>query len=244
MHKNVKDYYDAHLSHFYSWMAGDFKTRVEEFHTFIRDHNLGPRTNRVAYDLGAGHGIQAVALAQAGYRVVAIDFNERLLSELKVNAQELDVELVTADLREAPSLLAEQAGLILCWGDTLTHLDDIAEVRALLLQLDALLGPGGRLVLSFRDYTTATDGKSRVIPVKSDKNRILTCFLEYQDHHVVVTDLLYEWVENQWIPRVMSYRKARLEPKVILEILNEAGLHVIVNQTMSGMVTLIASKNQ
>jgi len=87
MPANVKDYYEAHLSHFYSWMAGDFGTRVQEFHAFVRDNGLAPRSNRLAYDLGAGHGIQTVALAQAGYRVIAMDFNERLLSELDVNAR-------------------------------------------------------------------------------------------------------------------------------------------------------------
>jgi len=153
-----------------------------------------------------------------------------------------EVGVVRGDIREAPGRLTEPAGLILCWGDTLTHLNDLTEVRTLLFGFGGMLDTGGSLVLSFRDYTTAIDGNARFIPVKSDRNRILTCFLEYHDNSVVVTDLLHEWVDSKWIQRAMSYRKVRLDPKVIVEILREGGLHIVVNRTVSGHVTLVASK--
>ena len=43
--------------------------------------------------------------------------------------------------------------LILCMGDTLTHLLDVEVVANLFAAACRLLKPGGRMVLTYRDYT-------------------------------------------------------------------------------------------
>ena len=47
--------------------------------------------------------------------------------------------------------------------------------------------------------------------VKNDDSRILTCFLEYFPHHVMVHDILYEKQGGKWIQKVGSYPKLRLD---------------------------------
>jgi 2-polyprenyl-3-methyl-5-hydroxy-6-metoxy-1,4-benzoquinol methylase len=46
---------------------------------------------RSAIDLGAGYGIQSIALANLGFRVRAVDFNRQLLEELSVNKKSLPI---------------------------------------------------------------------------------------------------------------------------------------------------------
>jgi 2-polyprenyl-3-methyl-5-hydroxy-6-metoxy-1,4-benzoquinol methylase len=240
---DTKAYYDTHLSRFYSWMAGDFETKQREFLDLLRSHNLKPTENRLAYDLGAGHGIQAGALTKAGFEVTAVDFNDQLLSELSANTAGLNIKIIKDDIRTVHKSLLTPAALITCWGDTLTHLNDLQEVRTLIHNMASLLATGGKMMLSFRDYTRALEGPARFIPVKSDNERILTCILEYETDHVIVTDLLNERLADGWRQTAMSYKKIRLNPAALVDILTSEGLIIDHNQTVKGMVTIIASKS-
>ena len=79
----VKDHYDQHLAHFYEWMTGDFDQHMHAQLEYFQSHALIPdAANQRAIDLGAGHGIHSVALAKLGYHVLAVDFNQHLLSLL------------------------------------------------------------------------------------------------------------------------------------------------------------------
>ena len=62
-------------------------------------------------------------------------------------------------------------------GDTLTHLPQLSSVEQLFSLAAESLGPKGKFIATFRDYTSPLAGNGRFIPVKSDSDRILTCFL-------------------------------------------------------------------
>jgi SAM-dependent methyltransferase len=238
----TKEYYDAHLGRFYSWMAGDFNTKQKEFYDFLVNNKLAPVAGGVAYDLGAGHGIQTVALAKAGYQVTAVDFSAQLLSELAVNAAGQHIKVVQGDIRTVHPGLSRRAEVVVCWGDTLTHLGSIREILDFIQDTVALLVPSGKLLLSFRDYSRVIEGPGRFIPVKSDDNRILTCVLEYEPQHVIVTDLLHERTSTGWEQRVMSYKKTRIDPDEIVTALEQRDLLIQHNHSERGMVTIIASR--
>lgn len=74
----AKEHYESHLGNFYSWMAGDFTEKQQEQQNFFTAHSILPRLNMIAFDLGAGHGLQSVSLANLGFSVTAIDFNTQL----------------------------------------------------------------------------------------------------------------------------------------------------------------------
>ncbi len=238
----AKEHYDQHLGNFYAWMSGDFRPRVDEFKYLLTNYGIAPTTTGEALDLGAGHGIQSVALAELGYQVLAVDFNEPLLRELRQNALGLPVQTHNADLRQVRGF-ARQPELINCGGDTLTHLDTRTEVQQLLLDMADVLVPGGWVVLSFRDYTVPLTGLARFIPVKSDADRILTCVLDYMPDFVEVTDLLYERTATDgWQQCISSYRKVRLSPDEVIAGLHRAGLKVTRCPVVRGVVTLLARK--
>lgn len=130
----------------------------------------------------------------------------------------------------------------MCWGDTLTHLGSLDEIRQLIIDCSELLTEGGKLILSFRDYSTALLGDQRFIPVKSDDTKILTCCLDYEADKVRVTDLLQVRMENGWQQKVSSYYKVRLPPKEIVETIAGCGLDITFNEVVNRMTTLIATK--
>ncbi|MCE5345751.1 MAG: class I SAM-dependent methyltransferase [Bacteroidales bacterium] len=237
----TKEHYDKHLANFYSWMAGDFDNAKNLFKEFCINNKIKPFANKLAIDLGAGNGIQSVALAELGYRVTAIDFNEQLLSELSNKTGNLRIKTINSDIRNL-KLFNIQPELIVCCGDTLTHLESITEAKQLIADASEILCLNGKIMLSFRDYSLELEDTQRFIPVKSDATRLLTCVLEYFEDKVRVTDLLNEYDDGQWKQKVSSYLKIRISKETVTKLLENLGLKIKYNQTEKGIINLIAQK--
>ena len=155
----------------------------------------------------------------------------------------MPIRIVNANLLEFRAHLAVPPDVILCMGDTLTHLPHRSSVEALFADVAASLKPGGVFVATFRDYVTATlEDEARFIPVRSDSERILTCFLEYGDSTVTVHDLLYQREGGAWRLHAGSYRKLRLAPQWVDRQLSSLGLAVMRDTVPGGMVRVVARK--
>lgn len=237
----VKEHYDNHLGHFYSWMTGDFQTKCNEFRNFLTDNSIFPSTNKIAIELGAGHGLQSIPIAEIGFQVLAVDFNQQLLDELKTNAKDLKIKAIIDDIKKV-EVFAVNPELIVCCGDTLSHLADKSEIKKFISDISNSLDSKGKAVLSFRDYSTKLTGTDRFIPVKSDKSRILTCILDYEEEFVNVTDLLHEKINDVWIQKVSSYKKVRIFTKEIVGYLESNGMKIKFNKLVNRLTTIIAIK--
>jgi SAM-dependent methyltransferase len=239
----VKEHYENHLSHFYAWEMGDLKVKVDECKRYLQVHGIAPGDiARYALDLGCGHGIQSIALADLKFSVVAIDFSRQLLDELKSNMGNRDVTTIEADITDFNAYPDRPYSLITCMGDTITHLPDYTEVVNCIRNAANLLLAGGQIVLSFRDLTTPLTGTSRFIPVKSDDKRIHTCFLEYFDTHVSVTDLVHEKIDGAWVQKASSYDKLRFSADTIVATLADCNFEVTANEVVNRMVHIIGKK--
>lgn len=239
----VKEHYDNHLGNFYSWFFGDFEKNKDTFKVFCIDNDVNTFDSKYAVDLGAGNGIQTMALAELGFKVKAVDFNNQLITELKSRIGKFPVEVFNDDIKHLTKYSHPQPALIVCCGDTLAHLDSFSEVQKLIMDSYRMLSGNGRLILSFRDYSTELDDTDRFIPVKSDSQRILTCFVEYFPDKLRVTDLLHELENGKWIQKVSSYYKVRISRDQVLGFLKESGFEIIYDNIENRMITIIAQKN-
>ena len=203
---SVADHYSQLLAPIYSWTSGSVEAALEAGKAEIGEALQHLPAGALVVDLGAGFGMHAIPLARAGARVI-VDSSTELLTELDRLAEGLPVESVADDLLSFRAHLTGKAAAVLCMGDTLTHLPEHTHVDFLVQEVHEALAPGGRFVLSFRDYSVPLEGISRFIPVRSDERRILTCFLEYEEDTVVVHDILHERSGDNWDTRVSSYRK-------------------------------------
>ena len=176
------------------------------------------------------------------FSVIAIDTSHALLAELKHNAGRLTVETVEDDLLNFSQHMREEPELIVCMGDTLTHLDSLADVHSLFENLYQALGGNGRLVLAFRDLSADMKDLERFIPVRSEDNLIFTCFLEYEKKHVKVHDIVYETTDDQWQMKKSFYRKLRIPPEWTRECLLGIGFEIQTFDIQGGMVTITARK--
>ena len=234
-------HYDTHLGPVYAWMLGDIEAAFARGAAEI--DALPLPAHGIAVDLGAGLGLHSVALARRGFEVVALDSCKMLLDDLRSRVQPLAITTHHADLLQFRCFVTGQAQVIVCMGDTLTHLPSIASVDSLLAGIAAALARGGVFAATFRDYAgRKLEGEQRFILVRADENRILTCFLEYGDGQVTVHDLLNEKDQGQWRQKVSSYPKLRLAPEWVAARLTELGFDVKRDATPGGMARIVATK--
>jgi SAM-dependent methyltransferase len=244
---SVSEHYERLLSKHYTWMAGaSFEEKVKEQNSFL-SRTLGPLANNpeatLAVDLGCGPGFQTIALAQLGFSpVIAVDTSSELLAELRSRVGNFPVRIEKADLRDLSTIVpAGQATVIVCMGDTLTHLPGKGAVTGLFRRAFDALRPGGRFIITYRDLTTELCGTDRFIPIRSDEDKIMTCFLEFESaESVMVHDLIYIREGAGWSLSKSSYRKTRLGMDWMCEELGKAGF-TAVSQDLSGRLVALAA---
>ena len=185
--------------------------------------------------------MHAIPLARRGFSVVAIDSCQPLLQELDERAGTLPIRTVNTDLLGFRAYLNAPADVIVCMGDALTHLPNHSAVASLFENVAAGLDRGGLFVATFRDYESAPpQGDARFILVRSDEERILTCFLEYGDTTVTVHDLLHYREGTSWRLRAGSYPKLRLSPQWVVQQLSSLGLSAVRDTLPGGMIRIVA----
>jgi SAM-dependent methyltransferase len=247
----VSEHYERLLSKHYTWMFGtSFDERVNEQKSFL-SRTLEFVTNKperaLAVDLGCGPGFQTIALAQLGFSpIIAIDTSAELLDEVRYHTNNLPIQTAKADLRDLPAMVpAGQATVIVCMGDTLTHLPGKSDVRALFHAVFNALHPDGMFVITYRDLTMELHGTDRFIPVRSDDNTIMTCFLEFENaESVVVHDLIHTRHGAAWSLNKSSYRKLRMGIDWLCKELGDAGLTVVSQDASGRLLAVVAVKAQ
>lgn len=238
----VAEHYENLLADYYSWMFGDFEAKVDVNRRFFAAQQIGSGKSGIVADLGAGPGFQAIPLAQAGFRVLAVDLSRKLLSELQGKMDALPITAIHDDMLNFAAHCEEPIELCVCMGDTLPHLESFDQVRLLLERVYRSLEAGGRFVLTFRDLTCELTGLDRFIPVRSDANTIFTCFLEYEEDHVKVHDLVYTRNQDKWELRKSWYRKLRIPLEWVIERLRETGFIIDLSDKIDDVITIIAVK--
>lgn len=115
---------------------------------------------RRVLDAATGTGFHAIALAEAGFDVMAVDGAPTMTAKARENLAErgLDVPCRTADWRRLDQVVAGPFDAIVCLGNSFGHLFDPADLAATLAQFRDALAPGGLLVIDQRNYDAVLDG--------------------------------------------------------------------------------------
>lgn len=238
------EHYRTFLADHYTWMSGPYSDKVAHQYALLVRSGVAPLTTGKALDLGSGPGSQSIALAQLGFSVTAIDANAQLLGELDQRAAGLPIRTVQHDLCALAtcSALPAQIDAAVCVGDIIPHLPSTECITILFKQVSELLVPRGKFVLSFRNLSEERYGLDRFLPVRSDSERIMMCFLEYEPDTVVVHDLIYIRQGEGWDLRKSCYRKLRLSVPWVATQLEAQGFAVMSKEQTEGVWILVASR--
>jgi len=242
----VQAHYDNLLAEHYDWMLGaPVERKVAEQQKLLNEIAGSAANDDLAVDLGCGSGFQSLALAELGYRVLALDISERLLATLAARIKSRNITIRRADIRNLDDHVAPATvSLAVCMGDTLTHLSSHQEADALFQSVARALKPRGVFIATYRDLSgRELQGLDRFIPIRGDDGRTMLCFLEYNSAEtVVVHDLIYvRDADGLWALHKSSYRKLRLSLDWVRGRVEAAGLSIVL-QRADGIVTLAAVK--
>jgi SAM-dependent methyltransferase len=245
----VAKHYEQLLAEHYIWMFGiPFEQKVAEQKSLLErfgsslpaELRYGP-----AIDLGCGPGFQTIALVELGFApVIAVDISKELLVELRTRSGSSAIETREADIASPDTIgPSPDAAVIVCMGDTLTHLPSRSAVQDLFRAVFCKLKAGGLFVITYRDLTSELYGTDRFLPVQADDSRIMTCFLEYQDEDfVIVNDLVYVREESGWKLNKGSYEKLRLSSEWISHKLRDAGFKIECEEPAGRLYMVVAQK--
>jgi SAM-dependent methyltransferase len=241
MQREVERHYTELLAPVYVWMMGGAEDAFRRARTWIEQRALTRLAPGLAVDLGCGPGFHALALAEWGFTTLSIDSSKELIAELEARRGNRRVLAVVEDLLAFEKRLGGvKARLIVCLGDTLTHLESEEQLDLLLDACKRALAPGGMLALTFRDYSGERKPSECLIRVRNEPERSFTCALEFEPGRVRVTDILHEWRDGRWIESRSTYSKLRLAPETVRAKLRARGFALETDEFASGLATLIA----
>jgi SAM-dependent methyltransferase len=238
---SVEDHYENLLARHYTWMHGDYDSKVREYRLLFERAEILPRSGGRAVDLGSGSGFQSLALADLGFEVLAVDTSETLLRELRRRTQRRRIRPVLGDLRDQGTYATDEPFKVaVCMGDTLAHLRSYGEVETLCRDVLGVLEGGGALVLEFRDTTRELEGMDRAIPLRMDDDRIMVTFLEYEADQINVHDMVFVRGVDGWTMHKSAYAKLRLGEEKVRDLLERTGFRIVLSEENRGFVTIIA----
>jgi SAM-dependent methyltransferase len=195
-------------------------------------------------DLGAGGGYHARVLASRGFDVLAVDTSETLLGELSETCAGMAVTPLQADLLDEAQLQQRAPfTLILCVGDTLSHLSQFQDVDRLIRLAAKLLEPGGALLLQFREQPRDLSPQEGIITLRAERDRIMQCVLHFEPKKVWVTDICHEWNGQAWVTLKSTYPKLRLVADQVVEVATSAGLNIRFNDTLMRQRVLVLTRS-
>jgi SAM-dependent methyltransferase len=156
---------DRLLARYYDLEYRDYRDDLDFYVQLAEWTN--PAHDGAVLELGCGTGRVALAIAEAGFNVTAVDVSLGMLEVCERNAERRGVRErvvpVRLDMRELYGLPSERYGLVLCALNTFSYLPTTTDQLRVLEGVRPLLGSEGLLVLDLTppwpEYLVPRDGE-------------------------------------------------------------------------------------
>lgn len=199
----------------------DWDKRLHREGPFFRQLFEANRVSRVI-DLGAGSARHAIMFATWGIDVVAVDPSESMLEEARENLERFSasieagggsVELLEGGFGDLGRLGVRDADALVCTGNALPHVEDIAALRETFEDMAAAVRPGAIVVLHLLNHDRLLESRVRaIVPKVRDTAAGMRVFLRLIDYGVDASSLDFDFVtltrapDGEW---AMSSRRSR-----------------------------------
>ncbi len=158
-----------------------FYTSISKYYSEIFPYNpeqpqfvksrAGELNGKQILDIGCATGELAFQLANEGGKLTGIDLNEDLLFQAKTNKVHPNLHFQTGNMSELViDFRPEYFDLVLCFGNTLVHLETKELVRQMLKGVFTVLKPGGHFLLQILNYDYILDEQLSELPLIETEN--------------------------------------------------------------------------
>jgi SAM-dependent methyltransferase len=214
-----------------SWAAEQWPEELAQERATL-EQVLGPGQGRPALDLSCGSGLQAVALASLGWRVVGLDLTGAAVREARRHILDAGVEvaLCVGDMRAPPLAQGRFDWAVSCYA--LDNLTDDAGIRRALQSAHDALRPGGRCYLRLRDFDNLIQDRPRYefreerMLVHGRVIRLEDWLYESETHAVFIWAFLHEDRRRQgyrWSTEAFALRRRALRKQELRDYLTQVG---------------------
>ncbi|QIA08030.1 class I SAM-dependent methyltransferase [Draconibacterium halophilum] len=194
---------------------------------FVKN-KLGDLYEKHILDIGCATGELAAQLAAGGADVTGIDLNEDLLQQAINNKKHDKLTFQQGNMLELKQdFNPQQFDAVLCFGNTLVHLNSEALVLQMLADAKTVLKPGGQLLIQLLNYDYICSEPIEVLPVIDTQNIKFTRRYHFSDNSDLIgfqTDLEIK-AKNRIISNetpLLAIKSAELK-----KLLEEAGFRNI-----------------
>ena len=162
------EFYDK-LIPFYHLIYADWKSTVRQHGDALNQilRSAGVEMPCEVLDAACGVGTQTLGLASLGYTVTASDFGAAPVERVQKEADllGLSVQTTVADMRELYAHHQRTFDVVMACDNAIPHLLSDAEILVALKEFYRCTSPGGRCLISVRDYTNVElSGPAQVHP--------------------------------------------------------------------------------
>ncbi|MFO1446227.1 class I SAM-dependent methyltransferase [Bacillus sp. Bva_UNVM-123] len=175
-------------------------------------------------DIGAGTGSMAIALADKGLQVTALEPEETMAEQIRLKAVSsgLNIAVNTTSMEEI-DLLQEHYDGIYCIGNTIAHLQNLGEIEGFLSKCYKKLNQNGKLILQTVNYDHVLSNQHFSFPVIQKEDFIFTREYEKKDEKILFTTKLAA-SEDSIINTVPLYP---ITSQQLIPLLNKVGFQTV-----------------
>ncbi|MBS2213432.1 class I SAM-dependent methyltransferase [Carboxylicivirga mesophila] len=133
---------------------------------FVQQACGGSLAAKSVLDMGCGTGSLSIAMARQSAKVRAFDFDAEMVAKAgEKRPQALDLQFQQGDMRLVDTyFLPMLFDAVLCFGNTLVHLDSSDEVALTIEKVAGRLNAGGKLMLQIVSYDRVLDNQVTSLP--------------------------------------------------------------------------------
>lgn len=193
---------------------------------FVKDE-AGELIDKHILDIGCATGELAFALAKEGAAVIGIDLNEDLLEQAVAAPRPTPKFKIGNMLELANDFENKQFDTVLCFGNTLVHLQTKAQILQMLKGVFKVLKPSGKFLMQILNYDYILDEQVAELPLIETDNIKFTRHYKFEDGSSLIrfqTDLLLK-PENRTVSNETTLYT--LKSKTLNELFELAGFQEI-----------------